>query len=57
MGWIIYVAEFAIMLYLFFKVRKLEEMMEKQEVERNEMKVSLDRLHEKMDHASHREDR
>ncbi|MBN9654935.1 hypothetical protein J0K78_11710 [Halobacillus sp. GSS1] len=57
MGWIIYVAEFAIMLYLFFKVRNLEEMIEKQEYDHQEMKVSLERLHEKMDQASRHEDR
>ncbi|WP_226584731.1 hypothetical protein [Halobacillus litoralis] len=46
---IIYVVTPILFIYLILKVRKLEEIMDRQEVEHNEMKVSLDRLHEKLD--------
>lgn len=49
MGLLLYIAGFAILVYLFFKVRNLEEMLEKQEIEHNELKVSLDQMHEKLD--------
>jgi hypothetical protein len=49
LGLLLYIAGFAILVYLFFKVRNLEEMLDKQEVEHNELKVSLDQMHEKLD--------
>lgn len=49
MGLVLYIAGFAILVYLFFKIRNLEEMLDKQEFEHNELKVSLDQMHEKLD--------
>ncbi|SFJ74814.1 hypothetical protein SAMN04487936_10425 [Halobacillus dabanensis] len=55
MGLVLYIAGFVILVYLFFKVRNLEEMLDKQEVEHNELKVSLDQMHEKLDRIQEEE--
>jgi F0F1-type ATP synthase membrane subunit b/b' len=41
--------QFFILFYLYFKVKRLDKMMDRQQIESNEIIVSIKRLHEKID--------
>jgi cell division protein FtsB len=41
--------QFYILIFLYFKVKKIDKMMEQQQVENNELVVSLKQLQEKVD--------
>ncbi|WP_226037774.1 hypothetical protein [Aquibacillus saliphilus] len=46
------VIQFGILFFLFFKVKKLDNMLEQQLMENNQLMVSIKKLHEKLDDHS-----